>query len=476
MKQSLQTKLSLNIALVALLTVALISVLSNVFIKRRFESYIVQREEQKIADLLSRVEQQYDPDAQVWDVGFLHAIGMVALRDGYIVKIYDRGGQMLWDAEVCDMESCMQVVRDISQKMQTRAPSAEGSFTAQDFPLASEGRAIGKISVSHFTPYFFSDGDVLFLDALNAVFIGCGLLSLALAVALGRLLARNVSLPLRKAADVAKQMSEGDYVVRIEGGSRIRELDELTLSVNRLAQALERQEALRRQLTADVAHELRTPLTTVGTHIEAMTEGLWEPTRERLSSCREEIERIGSLVSDMESLARVESDSLKLERDFVNLREVAEKTLRGFEARILEKNLSVSVTGNCRAWADRKRMQQVMTNLLSNAVKYTPPGGTIRVVLSETDAALLAVEDNGIGIAQEDLPFIFERFYRADKSRSRASGGSGIGLAIVRSIVTAHGGTVRAENLPEGGSRFQVSLPKKGIKWYILQAAHSYEG
>ena len=254
MKPSLQTKLTLNIALVALLTVALISVLSNVFIKRRFESYIVQREEQKIADLLSRVEQQYDPAARAWDVGFLHAIGMVALRDGYIVKIYDRRGQMLWDAEACDMESCVQVVMDISQKMRTRAPLTEGSFTGQDFPLTSEGQTVGKISVSHFTPYFLSEGDVLFLDALNAVFIGCGLLSLVLAVALGRVLARNVSLPIRRAADVAKRMSEGDYVVRMEGDSRIRELDEMTFSVNRLAQALDRQESLRRQLTADVAH------------------------------------------------------------------------------------------------------------------------------------------------------------------------------------------------------------------------------
>jgi heavy metal sensor kinase len=461
-KHSLQTKLSLNIALVALLTVVLIGVLSNVFIKRRFESYVVRREQQEIADILTRIEQQYDPDARMWDVGFLHAIGMSALYDGYIVKVYDRRGEMLWDAEACDKASGMQVVDDVSRKMRERSPFAEGAFAAQEFPLTSGGQSIGKLSVGHFTPYFLSDNDVLFLNALNAVFVGCGFLSLILAAALGRLLARNVSLPIRKAADVARQMSEGDYVVRIEGDSRVRELDELTFSINRLAQALGRQETLRRQLTADVAHELRTPLTTVGTHIEAMTEGLWEPTPARLSSCREEIERIGRLVSDLESLARVESGNLKLDRDCVDLRELAEKTLHSFEAQILEKKLSVSAAGDCRdIWADRNRMRQVLTNLLSNAVKYTPPGGTIHIVLSETDDAVqLAVEDDGIGISEEDLPFVFERFYRADKSRSRASGGSGIGLAIVRSIVTAHGGKVKAENRPEGGSRFQATLPK----------------
>ncbi|MDR1648630.1 MAG: hypothetical protein LBR71_00090, partial [Synergistaceae bacterium] len=121
-KQSLQTKLSLNIALVALLTVVMIGVLSNVFIKRRFESYVVRREQQEIAGILARVEQQYDPDARMWDVDFLHAIGMSALYDGYIVKVYGPRGEMMWDAEACDMASCMQIVDDVSRKMRERSP------------------------------------------------------------------------------------------------------------------------------------------------------------------------------------------------------------------------------------------------------------------------------------------------------------------------------------------------------------------
>jgi signal transduction histidine kinase len=459
---SLKTKLSLHIAFVALLTVALIGVLSNVFIRRRFEDYIIQQQQQRAADILLRVEQQYDPASRAWDVGFLHAIGMYALRDGYILKVYDGRGEMLWDAEACDMASCMQIIEEVSQKMRTWEPSVEGTFAAKDFPLTSEGQVIGKLSISHFAPYFLSENDVLFLDALNAVFVGCGLFALALAVALGRILARNVSVPVGKAADVAKRMSAGDCAARIEDGSNIRELNELTLAVNHLARSICAQESLRKQLTADVAHELRTPLTTIGTHIEAMVEGVWAPTRERLASCYEEIVRIGRLVLDLESLARVESGNLKLDKTRVALREEAEKTLRNFETEIRASGLQASVVGDCRdVWVDRNRMQQVLTNLLSNAVKYTPSGGTIRVVLSETDDAILVVvEDDGIGIAQEDLPFVFERFYRAEKSRSRGAGGSGIGLAIVRSIVAAHGGRVEARSAPRRGSRFCVELPK----------------
>ncbi|MDR1622017.1 MAG: cell wall metabolism sensor histidine kinase WalK, partial [Synergistaceae bacterium] len=200
----------------------------------------------------------------------------------------------------------------------------------------------------------------------------------------------------------------------------------------------------------------------VATHIEAMIEGVWEPTYERLTSCHEEIERISRLVRDLESLARVDSDNLKLDKTQVDLLELVKKTLCHFEADIAARKLDVMVEGSCpNVWGDRNRIQQVLTNLLTNAVKYTPTNGELRVVLSDRDSSvLLAVEDNGIGIAENELPFIFERFYRSDKSRSRLSGGSGIGLAIVKSIVTAHGGKVGVESHLGKGSRFQVTLPK----------------
>ncbi|MDR1377647.1 MAG: HAMP domain-containing protein [Synergistaceae bacterium] len=462
-KRSLKAQLSLNIALVALLTVALISVLSNIFIKRRFEDYILEQQRQRTEEILSSLSQQYDENTQSWNLSFVHAIGMHALYDGYIVEVDDASGGMLWDAETCDMSACARVIEDISQKMRTSSPGLDGKFTETSFALTRNGQKIGAVRVNYFAPYFFDENDVLFLEALNTVLVGSGVFSLLLAIIVGWLLARRMSNPIRRTAEVAKQMSGGDYAARIEEKTSVLELDELVLSVNRLARSLSEQENLRKQLTADVAHELRTPLTTIGTHIEAMIEGVWQPTKERLSSCHEEIQRISKLVRDIESLARVESDNLKLDKAPVNLRELAEKTLRSFETEIADKKLRLSVEGSSpEIWADRDRIRQVLVNLLSNAVKYTPPNGNIRVILSEMDAAaLLVVEDDGTGIPEEELPMIFERFYRADKSRNRMSGGSGIGLAIVRSIVTAHGGKVEAGNRFEGGSRFQVRLPVK---------------
>jgi signal transduction histidine kinase len=221
-----------------------------------------------------------------------------------------------------------------------------------------------------------------------------------------------------------------------------------TLHLNRRnMEKLARQEELRKQLTADVAHELRTPLTAVGTNLEAMAEGALTPTAERLNACYGELQRLGKLVADLESLAKTESEILKLKLAPVDLLEVAGEV---FE----------TVSGECvTVQADRERILQVLNNLRTNAEKYGD-GGIFVTVKNSGRYGEITVADDGYGISEEDLPHIFERFYRADKSRTRATGGAGVGLAIVKSIVNAHGGTVGVESRTGEGSAFTVRLKK----------------
>jgi signal transduction histidine kinase len=222
------------------------------------------------------------------------------------------------------------------------------------------------------------------------------------------------------------------------------------------SRTLEQQEKLRKDLTADVAHELRTPLTSIGTHLEAMSMGIFEPTSQRLQSCCDEVMRLSKLVSDLETLSKYEN-GLKLERQEIDLLEVVNGA-----AALSGRAIAVS-GGPVIISADRDRIAQVVANLLSNAEKYTPAEGEIGVSVDANEAqATITVTDSGAGIAQEDLPYIFERFYRTDKSRTRKTGGAGIGLAIVRSIVSAHGGRVAAASEPGRGSVFTVVLPRKG--------------
>ena len=461
MKYSIRTKLSLSIALVVLLTVVLISILANVLIGNQFKGYITIQQHQYTQEVVSRISLQYDGKSDSWNEESVHSIGMEALEAGYILKVYDRSSKIIWDAEDCDTALCTEIMTDITHRMESQYPNLSGEFTAEQYPAVQNGEIIGIVEINHFGPFFLSEEDSRFLSSLNKILAGIGILALAVAVLVGVLLAKRLAEPIQRTVGATKKISDGDFGVRMKEDSSTREIEALIQSINQLAATLEQQESLRKQLTADVAHELRTPLTTVLTHVEALIEGIWEPTTERLQSCYDEVARISKLVADLENLAKVEEGNVRLNKSSVDLLDLANKMFGNFEIEMGNKKIRHTVVGNCSAvLADKDRISQVMMNLISNAVKYTPEGGEIRILLTdEENKVTFSVEDNGPGILPEDIPFIFERFYRGDKSRNRMTGGSGIGLAIVKSIVNAHGGTVRVESNPKQGSRFTVVLP-----------------
>lgn len=462
MKYSLKTKLSLSIALIVLLSVALISLLANFFIGNQFKDYITVQQKKATETIVNNISLQYDAEKKLWDVDFIHTIGMYALYDGYIVKVYDLEDQVLWSAEACDMRLCNDTMDNIIHRMMMEYPKLNGKFSAKEFPAMQNGEVVGTVEISFFGPYFMTENDFLFLKSLNKILMGIGFISLLSAIFVGVLLARRLSNPLRKTVEVTRQISNGDYGVRIEEKSTTKEISQLIASINQLAENLEKQENLRKQLTADVAHELRTPITTVQTHLEALIEGVWEPTPERLQSCYDEMARISKLVVDLESLAKIEIENLNLDKRQMSLLDLALKVRASFETQLKDKCLELIISGNApQVSADENRMNQVLVNLISNAIKYTSEGGKINIQLSETeDAVVFSIRDNGIGIPEKEIPYIFERFYRADKSRNRLTGGTGIGLAIVKSIVTAHGGTVHVDSQLNEGSCFTIALPK----------------
>lgn len=457
--KSLRTQLSLFILLALLITVGLIGVFSNGFINWEFKKYITKTEQTRSENIVDDLGKQYDGFQGNWQLGYVHMIGMYSLYDGYILKIFDAAGNTIWDAQNHDMALCGRIMGEISARMEKMG--TEGGFVEHTYSINQNGKKIGSVSVKYYGPYFLNDDDFTFIKALNTVLLIIGILSSIFSVLVGCLLARRISRPVTKTAYIAKQISEGNYDIRFERGTKIRELNDLVTAINHLAGALSEQEKLRKRLTTDVAHELRTPLTAVSSHLEAMIDGLWEVTPERLQSCYNEIERLGILVADLERLAKIEGENLKLNKSRLDLLDTARTVSNNMRAEINKKNLVLTIEGNsCFVQADKDRMNQVVTNLLSNAVKYTPEGGNIRIEVSGTkEGGIIKVEDNGIGIPEGERSLIFERFYRTDKSRNRKTGGAGIGLTIVKSIVAAHGGTVSVESNAEQGSCFTVSIP-----------------
>lgn len=465
MRHKLRTQIAARIAVIVLVTVAVISLAANFFISRQFEKYVEQQQKEFSRELAESLGYQYDRQSNQWNEDYIHGMGMYVLNDGYIIKVYDKERNVVWDAENHDMTLCHQVMDGIYQRMQQIHPNSEGEFTTEQYELTQGGETVGYLDIGYYGPFYYDENDFHFLHSLNMILLVAGTAAIVGAILAGILLARNISKPIVRTTHIAGEIAEGNYEVRIDESVNSKELKELTEAVNHMAKSLQEQETLRKQLTTDVAHELRTPLSNVATHLEAMIEGIWEPTPERLSGCYEEIERLTGLVSDLERLRQVESDSLKLQKTEVDLQDLSQRVMANFEAELKDKNLVCQIEGvPVLIKADESRMFQVITNLLSNAVKYSNPGGHIHIVTEEIeDLARLTVEDEGIGIPSEDLLCIFERFYRTDKSRSRRTGGAGIGLTIVKSIVQAHGGTISVESEEGKGSRFLVEIPKEKI-------------
>ena len=277
----------------------------------------------------------------------------------------------------------------------------------------------------------------------------------------GIILAGKISVPVKAATRAAKDIARGNYNNRINTDICTMELSELGNAVNHMAESLDNQEMLRRRLTSDVAHELRTPVANVSSNIEAIIEGVLEPTNERLSSCYNELERITGIITELEKLRQIEGENMILHIGHVDIYELAKEVKLIFENEMSKKNIRCDIIGeHIDVCVDKDKMSQVLNNLISNAVKYTDNYGNIQItVIQENENVVITVEDNGCGIDDNDIQYIFERFYRTDKSRNRSTGGAGIGLTITRAIVQLHGGTIHVESKKGVGSLFKVTIP-----------------
>ncbi|MBA3073269.1 MAG: HAMP domain-containing protein [Anaerolineae bacterium] len=282
-------------------------------------------------------------------------------------------------------------------------------------------------------------------------------------------ISRQVVTPMLHMMSLSQRIAEGEYQERLAlpGGQQADQTDELgqlALRFNQMADKLEKTETIRRQLIGDVTHELRTPLTAVKGYLEGLMDGVLPADPETYEQIHSEIDRLQRLVNDLQELSRVEAGAFQLNLAPVPPERLIERIQSTLGRQFEDKNIQLVTDvepGLPNLFVDKDRIIQVLTNLVGNALQYTPNGGKVSIsVRREKSEILFAVKDTGIGISTEQLTFIFNRFYRTDKSRNRASGGSGIGLTIAKALVQAHQGKIWAESNGEGkGSTFSFLIP-----------------
>lgn len=460
MKYSMRTKLTASFAATALICVILIGLFSNIQLEKHFKEYVLQnqlKENQEMVDLIGSIAYQNGK----WDIHKIENIGIFALKQGLILQIKDQNGEKIWDSFMTLSEDSQKNMQGINQNLMNQISDTKKEITKKTYPVLDENKVLGTVEIAFYGSVNYNEIDIHFVRTLNMVFLFVGIFSLIMSMIVGVILSDRITRPIVRVIRKAQLIASGTYEERSVENSSTREISDLTQSINDLAITLEAQEKLRKRLTGDVAHELRTPMATLHSHMEAMIDGVWEPTVERLISCDEEINRIIRLVSDLEKLAHYESENLVLNKSSFKAKDFLEHLVKAFEAEFAKLGITPMIDCDESIFvADRDKLSQVFINLISNALKFTPSGGMIKISVKEdTHQIDIIVADNGQGISAQDLTHIFERFYRADVSRNRKTGGSGIGLSLVKAIVEAHGGTIIVSSEPGKGTQFTMHFP-----------------
>jgi signal transduction histidine kinase len=284
---------------------------------------------------------------------------------------------------------------------------------------------------------------------------------------LSYLVSKRIVQPLIQMEEITKKFSTGNLEERVPA-YEIPELNQLASSFNRMAAELEGVEQRRRELVSDLTHELRTPLTVLEGYLEGLADGTIDPSEDVYYLLARETTRMRRLVNDLQELSKMEAGYLPIDVQPVDLKPMLTSLVQKFSDQLLEENspkIQLHYPPDTPlVLADPGRVEQVLVNLLSNALRYTPSGSIQIQVYQGTNKLWIAVADTGLGIAPEDLSHVFERFWRADRSRDRHSGGTGIGLAISRRLVELQGGTIEVESELNKGSTFRFSLPLASVK------------
>ena len=446
---SLQFRLIAAFALVLALALTSVSVYVGVTTNRAVEKYQQEVDEARAARMEQMVTQYYST-RRGW-TGLQPYIEQASSLYGWRIVVRDADGIILADSHYGFSNPWLDPRR--------------GSLL---FPVINGGREVGSVAVApNPLPEIVPEPSVsLLASALNRSLLWTGLAAGAVGILALSLLSRQVLAPVRVLSSATTLLGQGDLAQRVLVHGR-DEIANLGRTFNSMAEDLEKAEQQRRSLMADIAHELRTPLSNIQGYLEALKDGLLQPDKDTIDTIYQQVLHLTHLVEDLRLLALADAGALRLNKELDSLEEVLRRSVEAVRPRAEVGGVSLSLhisEGFPLVEMDRTRISQVVGNLLENALLHTSQTGQVMVVgdVISDNAVRVTVKDTGEGIPSKELSQIFERFYRVDLSRTRATGGAGLGLTIAKQRVEAHGGTIRVESILGKGSSFIFELPLTG--------------
>ena len=438
--RSIASKYTLILIIVSLLGVVSVVVYASYVIENEFSKFLFRQEQDEIIEKLIEIYTAHD--------------GWEGITSREINSLTENNSPRLFS--VLDNEGYV-VIPSATNKNGAKLPQKQAS---EGTPIEVDGNIVGSIVNTGGNPR--SNLTESFSQTINQSLIFGGVAAIVLSLIVGITFSFGLTKRIRMLSKAAKSIAQGEFKEKIEVKSK-DEISDLAETFNQMSAKLDRMQTMRRQMTADIAHELRTPLSIILGRAETLARGILKPTQEVYEVIYSESLRMNRLVEDLRTLSLTDACELKLEKSSVNIHSFLDEIINKHENQAVGKRITINAYFQNQIpeiQADPDRLKQVFNNLINNAIRHTQKKGEIFIICERLENnIIIRIKDTGSGIPKEDLPYIFDRFYRGDKARERDNGGSGLGLAIAKSLVEAHNGTIDVISVLDEGTQFLISLP-----------------
>lgn len=459
MFKSLQSRLLILFLLISLSSIIIVSVAIQWGFTDSFDDYLQQKREEQVDQLRQRLVEEYEANGRMNGELAGSLIHLQAMTDYLYYKIYDQQGRLIIDST--PLIKMMEHMMINGMMMESSAELESFDLLVEEYPVQWNDNTIAQLEVYFFKGY--TQGDFYFFERFNRNILLAAVVMILLGILFSILFTRRITMGLREMEEAARSLQQHDLTVRIPTENQSEEMKQLALAINELAESLQYQESLRKQFTDDLAHELRTPLATLRSQLEAFQDGVWEPTPERLKQSHHELMRLVGLVNEMDTLLAAENPQIQLQKESFSVQALLQNIYEHFFPAFYEREVQLILkppAPTLQVTVDRDRFMQIMMNIMDNALKYTGAGGKVKLSAQQTGEMIrFQIEDTGQGIAAEDLPHLFERFYRGEKSRNRKTGGAGIGLSVVHALMKAHHGEISIKSEVGVGTVVRLDFP-----------------
>ena len=452
----LSKKITFSFIIAIILSIFIVSIISNLMINYRFENYLVEEQDNRLTQISDEINKLYSQNGYIL---YQREINQLASLENITIEIKDINHDVLYSSINSNAMGKMRI-KGMGKGIRHNIP--EGNYVEKSFPLKEDNDIVGTLIIGYIDNSYLTESALIFKDTLTKSLLISSFFTLIIGTVTSIYLSKSLTKPLIDIRNTAVNIQRGFLTSKSNVKTDTIEIKELSDSINYLGETLSKQEEIRKKYASDISHELRTPLATLKGHLEAIIDKIWEPSEEHLQILLDEIDRLSNLIDDLKLSYNAGKNEFILNKTKFNISNEINNIVTSFIPLYTKKGFTIDfdLEENIFVNMDKDKLKQIISNLLSNSIKYLKENGKVLISLkSSNDICLIDIIDNGIGIKKEDLPLVFDRFFRSNSLTNVKNNGTGLGLSIVKSIVEAHNGTIKINSNYGEGTNVIIELP-----------------